>query len=93
LDNLVLQRCDRERALPAIRLGDVHPPGGQCPIHSPVDPMVQVLDMAFEVCLVVLPRAASFLSSKNATSSSSIPLGWIGSMKPNVSLEDLARAG
>ena len=56
LDNLVLQGGDRERALPAIRLGDVHPPRWQCPIPSPLDPMMQVLDIAFEVGLIVLPR-------------------------------------
>ena len=56
LDNLVLKGCDRERTLPAIRLGNVDPPGRQCPIRSPLDPFMQVLDIAFEVCLVVLPR-------------------------------------
>jgi hypothetical protein len=56
LDDLVLQRGDRERALPAIRLGDVDPPARQCPIRSPLDPSMQVLEIALEVCLVVLPR-------------------------------------
>jgi site-specific DNA recombinase len=55
LDDLVLKGCDRERALPAVRLGYVHAPGRQCPIRSPPDPVVQVLELALKVCLVVLP--------------------------------------
>src|SRR5437879_4950502 len=35
LDDLVLQRGDRERALSAIRLGYVNAPARQCPIRSP----------------------------------------------------------
>ena len=56
LDDLVLQGRDRERALPAIRLGNVDPPGRQCPIRSPLDPVVQILEISLKVCLVVLPR-------------------------------------
>ena len=56
LDDLVLQGCDRERALLTVRLGDVYAPGRQCPIRSALDPLMQVLDIVFEVCLVVLPR-------------------------------------
>src|SRR5436305_15352264 len=56
LDNLVLQGRDRERALPAVRLGYVDPPRRQCPIRSPLDPVVQVLELALEPCLVVFPR-------------------------------------
>jgi hypothetical protein len=52
----LLEHCDRERALSAIRLGDVDPPARQCPIRSPLDPCVQVLEIALKVCLVVLPR-------------------------------------
>ena len=44
------------RALPAIRLGDVDPPARQCPIRSPLDPSVQVLEIMLKVCLVILPR-------------------------------------
>jgi hypothetical protein len=56
LDNLVLQGCDREWALPTIRLGNIDAPRRQCPIRSPLDSTVQVLDMVVEVCLVVVPR-------------------------------------
>jgi hypothetical protein len=55
LDDLVLQGRDRERTLPAIRLGYVDPPARQCPIRPPLDPVVQVLELALEVCLVVRP--------------------------------------
>src|SRR6516164_5479114 len=37
-------------------LGMYTPPRWQCPIPSPLDPMMQVLDIAFEVGLIVLPR-------------------------------------
>ena len=46
LDDLVLQRGDRQRTLPAVRLGNVDPPGRQCPIRSPLDPVVQILEIA-----------------------------------------------
>jgi len=55
LDNLVLQGRNRERTLPAVRLGNVDPPARQCPIRSPLDPVVQVLEIALKVCLVVRP--------------------------------------
>jgi hypothetical protein len=44
LDNLVFQGGDRERALPAVRLRYVLSPGRQCPIRSPLDARVQVMD-------------------------------------------------
>src|SRR5713226_8639222 len=55
LDDLVLKGGDRERALPAIRLGYEDPPGRCCPIRSPLEPRVQVLELAREVQLVVPP--------------------------------------
>jgi len=55
LDDLVLKSRDRERALPPIRLRYVPPPGRQCPVRSPMDPSMQVLNPAIEVCFVVLP--------------------------------------
>jgi hypothetical protein len=57
LDELVLQRGDRERALPAVRFGYVDPPGWPCPIRSTLDPVMQVREIALEVCLVVLPTS------------------------------------
>src|SRR5205085_11688564 len=56
LDDLVLQRGNRERALPSVRLGYVDPPARQRPIRSTLDPIVQVPEIALVVCLVVLPR-------------------------------------
>jgi hypothetical protein len=56
LDDLVLQRCDRERALPPVRLGNVYAPGRQCPVCPSMDPSMQVLKIALEVLLVVPPR-------------------------------------
>src|SRR5438270_14078998 len=44
-----------ERALLTIGLRYVMSPRRQSPICSPVDPSVQVLDLAIEVCLIVLP--------------------------------------
>jgi hypothetical protein len=55
LDYLVLQRGNRQRTLSPIRLRDEPPPGRLPPIRSPMDPVVQVLDPAIEVRLVVLP--------------------------------------
>src|SRR6185312_9414654 len=34
----------------------VYTPRRQCPIRSPMEPSVQVLEIALEVCLVLLPR-------------------------------------
>ena len=56
LDDLVLQRGDRERASSTVRLGYVYAPARQCPICSPMDPTMQVLEPTPEICLVVLPR-------------------------------------
>src|SRR5713101_3185344 len=42
LDDLVLKGGDRERALPAVRLWYVSPPGRLCPIRSSVDPVMQI---------------------------------------------------
>ena len=56
LDDLVLQSSDRERTLSAVRLGYVDPSARQRPIRSPMDPVVQIFEIALEVRLVVLPR-------------------------------------
>jgi len=55
LRNLVFQGGDRKRALPAIRLGYVLSPGRQCPIRSPLNTRVQILEVCLHVCRVVLP--------------------------------------
>src|SRR3981081_3161802 len=56
LDTCALGGRAGGRTLPAIRLGNVDSPRRQCPIRSPLDPIMQVLDIAFEVRLVGLPR-------------------------------------
>jgi hypothetical protein len=56
LDDLVLESGDRKRALAAVFLRNVAPTGRQCPVCSPFDPRVEVLDPAIEVLLVGLPR-------------------------------------
>src|SRR5229473_7398611 len=55
LDDLVFECGNCERALLTISLRYVMSPRRQSPICSPMDPGVQVLDLALEVCLVVLP--------------------------------------
>src|SRR5207244_4360595 len=55
LDDLVLQRGHRERALSTVRLGYVLSPARLRPVRSAVDPGVQDLELALEVRLVVLP--------------------------------------
>jgi hypothetical protein len=46
LDDLVLQGGDSERTLLAIRFRNVDPSRRQCPISSPLDPVVQVPETA-----------------------------------------------
>ena len=53
LDDLVLKGGDRDRALPTIRLGYVNPPRRSCPIRSPMDASIQILEIALKVLLVV----------------------------------------
>lgn len=55
LDDLVLQRRNRQRALAAVRLRYQPPTRRLRPIRPPMDPLVQVFDPVIEVCLVVLP--------------------------------------
>ena len=58
LDDLVLQGCDRQRPLLAVRLRDICPAGRLRPIRSPMDPSMQIVEPGLKVCLVVLPRHA-----------------------------------
>ena len=52
-----MQPTSRPRAgAAAVRLRYVDPPRRQCPIRSPMDPLMQILELALKVCLVVRPR-------------------------------------
>src|SRR6202011_1275002 len=53
LDDLVLKGGDRDPARHPIRLGYLNPPRRQCPIRSPMDAGMQVLEIALKVLLVV----------------------------------------
>jgi hypothetical protein len=55
LDNFVFEGDDREWALSAIRFQYVPSLARQCPVCSPLDPSVQILEVTLEVFLVVLP--------------------------------------
>src|SRR6266849_6508833 len=55
LDDLVLQGGHGERALSAIRLGYVDPSAWLRPIRSPMDPCMQIPEIALEVCRIGLP--------------------------------------
>jgi hypothetical protein len=55
LDDLVFQSRDCQRPLSTIRLRYVRPARWMRPIRSPVDPSVEILEIALEVRLVVLP--------------------------------------
>ena len=63
LDDLVFESGDRERALSAIRLRYVHSPAWQCPVRSPVELRMQILEIAFEVRIVLLPCQTIHASS------------------------------
>jgi len=58
LDDLVFEGGNRDWSLSAVWFWYVLSTARQCPIRSSVDPIVQVFDIAIEVCLVVLPRQA-----------------------------------
>src|SRR3974390_2552172 len=56
LDNLVLQRSNRERALSTIRLGYVHSPAWPCPIRSALDQLLPAIGSCPKICPGFLPR-------------------------------------
>src|SRR5690606_16150708 len=56
LDDLVFESGDRKRALAAVLLRNVAPPGRQRPVRSPVDVRVEDIDPEIEVLPVVRPR-------------------------------------
>ena len=58
LDDLVLQRGDAERPLPAVGLGDVLPPRRLRPVGTPLYASVQVSEVALETRLVLVPGDA-----------------------------------
>ncbi len=58
LDDLVLQRRDRQRSAAPLRLGYVDPPAGRRPVGPAVDPRVQVCEPSPQVRLVLLPPHA-----------------------------------
>jgi len=64
LDDFVFQSDDRERALSSVRLRYISSPGRLRSVGSSVDPIVQILDLAVEVCLVVLPYHAVYAGSR-----------------------------
>ena len=55
LDDFVFQGGDREWALSAIRFRYVPSLARQRPVCSPLDPRVQILEIALEICRVGLP--------------------------------------
>src|SRR6516164_6780612 len=58
LNNLVLQSCDPERPLPAIRFRNVHPSRWLRPISAAVYPAVQIGEPTFQPGLILLPSDA-----------------------------------
>jgi hypothetical protein len=51
LDDLVLQRGDAERSLPAVGLGDVLSPGRLCPVGAPLYASMQIREVGLEIRL------------------------------------------
>jgi hypothetical protein len=58
LDDLVLQRGDPERPQPPVGLRDVHPARRLGPVGAPLNPCVQIPEVALQVLPVGLPRLA-----------------------------------
>ena len=56
LDNLVLDRGDAQRPLPAVRLRNVRPAGRQRPVRSGVDASMEIAKVLFATFLVHVPR-------------------------------------
>src|ERR1700739_238620 len=55
LDDLVFEGCDRQRALPSIRLRYIPTSGRLCPIRSSLDPPGQVPDHTNAARIIALP--------------------------------------
>ena len=60
LDDLVLQRCDAERALPAVRLWYVVPARRLRPVGSSMNAVVKIGELAPEILAVFLPCHAVY---------------------------------
>src|SRR5262249_10538357 len=60
LDDFVFEGGNRDRTLSAVGFWYVLSTARQCPVRSSLDPVVQVFDIAIEVCPVVLPRQAVY---------------------------------
>src|SRR6266851_5669826 len=60
LDDLVLQRCDAERALPAVRLWYVVPARWLRPVSSSMNAGVKIGELALEILAVLLPCHAVY---------------------------------
>src|SRR6266576_2866094 len=56
LDDFVFEGGNRDWTLSAVWFWYVQSAARLCPIRSSLDPVVQVVDLAIEVCLVFLPR-------------------------------------
>src|SRR5215475_2405788 len=55
LDDFVFQGSHCERALAAIRLGNIPSAAWLRPVRSPLDPCMQIRDLAIEIGLIVPP--------------------------------------
>ena len=74
LDDLVLQRGDRQRSLSSVRLGYVDPPARRRPIRSPMDPRMQVLELAPEVAIRSPPTSVRRRPERRSSSIRRTPL-------------------
>ena len=57
LKDLILQRCDAQRPLPAIRFGDVHSPRGFRPIRAAVRSGMERPKVVLQLLAIVLPAS------------------------------------
>jgi len=60
LNDLVLQRCDAQRALPPVGFRYVDSPRGLCPVPSPVYPAVKICQAILQAVLILAPFQAVY---------------------------------